>query len=115
MRSFCALIFLHFPCIFLIFVETKYKTEIIAIMRKNIFLLGAAVLMLLTACGQRGQYDAQWKLIDSLADVRPKEADSLLRDLALAMAEAAEVDRPETLSELGGLRDEGQNEPLRER
>ena len=50
------------------------------------------ISLLLTACGQRGQYDAQWKLIDSLADVHPKEADSLLRDLAPAMAEAVEVD-----------------------
>lgn len=61
-------------------------------MRKNIFLLGAAILLLLAACEQKGQYDAQWKLIDSLADVHPKEADSLLRDLAPAMAEAVEVD-----------------------
>ena len=50
------------------------------------------ISLLLTACGQKGQYDAQWKLIDSLADVHPKEADSLLRDLAPAMGEAAEVD-----------------------
>lgn len=61
-------------------------------MRKKIYLLEAAVLLLLAACGQRGQYNAQWKHIDSLADVRPKEADSLLQTLAPAMAEAAEVD-----------------------
>ena len=61
-------------------------------MRKNIFLLEAALLLLLAACGQRGQYDTQFARIDSLADVRPRLADSLLQTLAPAMDKAAKAD-----------------------
>ena len=49
-------------------------------------------LIFLAACGQRSKFYDQFSQIDSLADVRPQEADSLLRDLAPAMAESAEVD-----------------------
>lgn len=61
-------------------------------MRKKIYLLEAALLLLLAACGQRGQYDAQFARIDSLADVRPELADSLLQTLAPAMEKAAKGD-----------------------
>lgn len=61
-------------------------------MRKKIFLLEAALLFLLVACGQRGQYDTQFARIDSLADVRPRLADSLLQSLAPAMDKAAKAD-----------------------
>ena len=47
---------------------------------------------LLAACQQRGRYHAQLAHIDSLADVRPAEADSLLRALAPAMPSASEAD-----------------------
>ena len=52
----------------------------------------SSIILFLAACGQRGQYDAQFAQIDSLADVRPKEADSLLQTLAPAMAKATEAD-----------------------
>lgn len=84
--------FLALSLYFSYFCGEKVQTEIISTMRKNIFLLGAAVLLLLVACGQRGQYDAQFGQIDSLADVRPKEADSLLQSLAPAMDKAAKGD-----------------------
>ena len=61
-------------------------------MRKKIYLLEAALLLLLVACGQRGQYDTQFARIDSLADVRPRLADSLLQSLAPAMDKAAKAD-----------------------
>ena len=48
--------------------------------------------LLLAACQQRGRYHAQLAYIDSLADVRPAEADSLLRALAPAMPSASEAD-----------------------
>ena len=47
---------------------------------------------LLAACQQRGRYHAQLAYIDSLADVRPAEADSLLRALAPAMPSASKAD-----------------------
>ena len=46
------------------------------------------LVFLLAACQQRGRYHAQLAHIDSLADVRPAEADSLLRALAPAMPSA---------------------------
>lgn len=49
-------------------------------------------LIFLAACGQRSKFYDQFSQIDSLADVRPKEADSLLRVLAPAMAESAVAD-----------------------
>ena len=50
------------------------------------------VVLLLAACQQRGCYHAQLAHIDSLADVRPAEADSLLRALAPAMSSASKAD-----------------------
>ena len=59
--------------------------------RSTLWIL-ASIILFLAACGQRGQYNALFTQIDSLADVRPKEADSLLQTLAPAMAKATEAD-----------------------
>ena len=59
--------------------------------RSTLWIL-ASIILFLAACGQRGQYNALFTQIDSLADVRPELADSLLQTLAPAMAESAEVD-----------------------
>ena len=51
-----------------------------------------AAILILAACQQRGRYHAQLAHIDSLADVCPAEADSLLRALAPAMPSASKAD-----------------------
>lgn len=48
--------------------------------------------LLLAACQQRGRHHAQLAHIDTLADVRPAEADSLLLALAPAMPSATKAD-----------------------
>ena len=84
--------FLALSLYFSYFCGEKVQTEIISTMRKKIYLLEAALLLLLVACGQRGQYDAQFARIDSLADVRPELADSSLQTLAPAMDKTAKAD-----------------------
>lgn len=49
--------------------------------KRNTLWMLVSIILILTACGQRGQYDTQFARIDSLTDVHPDSALSLLQDI----------------------------------